>query len=575
MSGDNFVWIHSGSGGEEQSDSGAFDASKGGDMESHPTGADQMSRELDNLLTPVENMDPYRRRAVQPRYLPPALRVIRKFFRVYVQRQLTAEEAALRNEQQRRKAMETTLAADARTTAQWIVSRLDTLGICYVRRSQDGDIRKKRSVRIAAVDCEPDALHFHIDMRSLPWGVSVGQLISKETVDNLSMAVGRAVTVRWTPESGIVYTVERGSGRMGIRTHIKYADMLETMPASADSLSVPVGETNNRRPVYASIANMPHMLIAGTTGAGKTNFLHVIINTLVRRNKPDRLQMVLIDLKGGLAFRRYEGMPHLHKIVNICETGIIEKRERVFELFTWLVTEGERRMRIIGDTSAEDIGQYNAHRKRNRLPYLLVIIDEWADMMYGQGKSEAETQLVNIVQRMRAVGIHVILATQVPKSEVITGLIKGNMPCRVAFSVPNLHASMAILDSRAATGLNVVGRCVMQFRDEQVIQTPYISQEIITATLRGAVTGEYGEVAATHDVSEREIREWAIEKNNGFLSISVLYAHYRERGLTRAELAAWIDSWEGQEFQIGAAVYIVEPASGTRGRRLVVKTEEQ
>lgn len=574
MASKTWVWTASSTAGESVSNSGSTQDGGGDLLSVHPAGSTQMSDEVINPTVAIENTDPYKRRAVQPRYYPPAIRLARKLFRVHIQRKLSPDEVAELSQEKARKAMESVLRQDATTTAAWLISCLDRLGICYIKRSSDGDIRKKRSVRFAAVDMEPDALHFHVDMKALPWGVSVEALKNKETVDNLAMSAGRAVTVHWTPESGIIYTVERGSGRMGIRQHVKLSDMWDTMPASADSLAIPFGETNNRRPIYISIGSMPHMLIAGTTGAGKTNFLHVVINTLVRRNKPDRLQLVLIDLKGGLAFKRYEGLPHLRKIHNICESGIIDDREKVFDLLAWLITEGERRMHLLGEANTEDIGQYNARRK-HRLPYIIVVVDEWADMMYGVSKSEAETKLVNIVQRMRAVGIHVILATQVPKSEVITGLIKGNMPCRVGFSVPNLHASMAILDSRAAVQLGVVGRCVVQYKDEKTIQTPYISNELIQQTLQGAISGDYGTATASHDVSEREVREWAIEHNNGYLTLSTLFNQYKERGITRAEMAEWVEAWEGQEYQIGAAVYVVQPAAGSRGRRLVVITEDE
>jgi hypothetical protein len=174
---------------------------------------------------------------------------------------------------------------------------------------------------------------------------------------------------------------------------------------------------------------------------------------------------------------------------------------------------------------------------------------------------------------MRAVGIHFVLSTQIPKSEVLTGLIKGNMPCRIGFSVPNIHASMAILDNASAAGLSPVGRCIFQFRGEYQVQTPFISKSFIAQTIKGSIDGNYGE-ASKHDLTPAEVMEWALDNNNGWLQFHVLYNRYKTRGISQEELSDWLQSWEGQEFPIKAGSYVVEPGAGTRGRRLIALSED-
>lgn len=535
-----------------------------------PSGIADTSQEQDRLTVPVENDDPLRRRIVHPGRNGVLSRAMRAIAHTIRPRTLSSEEAAEIAEEKARKQLEDTLRRDAETAIRWMTSCLDRLGICYVRRDAEGRIKRIQHVHFDEVRMEPDAIHVHVDTHRLPWGVDMQQLRDQSVIDNLSISVGRAITCLWTPESGIWYTIERASGRAGIPNHVQIAEMWERMPASADSLTIAVGKSHNARLVYEDLSRMPHALVAGATLSGKTTFLHSIICTLIRRNTPDRMRLVLVDLKGGLAFRKYIGIPHLLTDHDFCPNGVITERENVMSMLQWLIVEGEKRMAILSSANCESIGQYNANRKKNRMPYLVVVIDEWADMMYSSDRREAEAKLVNVVQRMRAVGFHVILSTQIPKSEVITGLIKGNLPARFAFSVPNLHASLAILDNRSAVGLQPAGRLVMQFLKEQQVQAPWISQELIEATVRGAITGDFGVITRGHDVTPDEVREWAIRENNGWLTQRTVYPAFRERGITVAELNEWIDSWEGKTFLIGNSVYVVTPPAGNRGRRLVV-----
>ncbi len=523
-----------------------------------------------NFTGLIENLNPFKRRIVQPRRsrLRRVLRVLAGM--VAGPRVLSAEEQAELRERKARQLLRQTLEADATTAMAWMVSCLDRLGICYVRRNSDGEIKRIHHVSFDEVRMEPDALHFHVNMRRLPWGVTVNQLVDDDvTLNNLAAAVGRAVTVSFTPEAGIWYTVERASGRGGIPTHVEIAKLWELMPEHMDPLAFPVGLAGNQRRIYESLSDMPHVLVGGATQSGKTNFLKAIVCTLIRRNPAERVQLVLVDLKGGLAFRRFAPVPHLLKNDIFCPTGIITDREQVLAMLEWLIQSGEQRMGVLSDAGKESIAAYNLRRRKNRMPYLVVVIDELADLMYSDNRKEAEARLVNVVQRMRAVGYHIIVATQVPKSEVITGLIKGNLPCRFAFSVPNQHASQAILDNSSAVRLGVPGRCVMQFKSEFQVQTPFMPDALVDQVIHEAVTGETGPINTAHDVTPLEVLEWALRNNSGWLSRDTLYGAFRERGITIAELSEWLESWEGQEILVNNTMYEVKPAAGSRGRRLV------
>lgn len=536
------------------------------------TGNSYGGADSDSPLIAVDNDDPLRRRGVHGRKSGIVVRLFRR-----ITHKITPEEQALLTEQKKRKLLQQVLEKDARTWERAMVNCLTRLGYEHTTK-KNGEIVKRSKVRFDYIATEPDAIHYHVDLVHLPDGVSTDYIKTDEVASNLGFAVQRRVTCRWTIESGIWYTVERASGRAGIRNHVMISEMWEAMPASANALTIPIGVTHNSRFIYQSIGDMPHAMVAGTTGAGKSNFIHAGINTLIRRNSPTQVQMILIDLKGGLEFSRYVGVPHLLQVVqggdknpedSIAPDGIVTERDKVQPLLAWLRVYGEKRMKMLLDSNASNIGEYNARRKTKRMPFLVVWIDEWADVRLSKGGKEAEDELVNLVQRMRAVGIHFILATQIPKSEVITGLIKGNLPCRFAFSVPNLHASMAIIDSSDAVGLEPTGRCIMQYRGNMQLQTPYISKETVQQTIQGAASGQYGEEAKTHDVTPREIMEWSIAENNGWLQYKVLFAKYRDRGISRAELTGWLQDWEDNVFTVGTSNYQVVQVEGTPGNNRV------
>jgi DNA segregation ATPase FtsK/SpoIIIE-like protein len=538
-----------------------------------PTPTDTNSQQPNTLPTQAMlNDDPGKRRIKNPvRKL--FARLMRWLKNIFISPELNSEERANLSETDKRKLLERELTADAKTGESRLVNCLTRLGICYITTNKDRKTTKK--VRFWDIEMEPDAIWYGVDMQRLPHGVSVTQLISEETVTNLSLAVGHRVSCRWDEKSGVWYCVERASGTFGIPNHVNLSEMWDKIPASRDNLTIPIGITHNGKAIYDSLDSMIHLLVAGTTGGGKSNFLNVILCTLIRRNRPNQLQMVLVDLKNGLEFNFYGAIPHLIKIEGVAPTGIINDREGVPALLNWLIREGERRMQVLLEAGAKNIGQYNAHRQgSNRMTQVVLVIDEWADIIMASNGKDSQDKLINIVQRMRAVGIHAIVCTQVPQSIVLSTMVKANLPAKFAFSCSSLQGSMAILNSGHAVNLQPRGRCVFQFQAEVQIQTPFITQTIIDETVQGAITGHSAEAKTRHDVTPEEIREWALRENNGFLPQNLLETRYKTRGITQDELRAWLKSWEGQTYTIGSSQYTVEPGNNRRSRRLVAVTDQ-
>jgi DNA segregation ATPase FtsK/SpoIIIE, S-DNA-T family len=226
---------------------------------------------------------------------------------------------------------------------------------------------------------------------------------------------------------------------------------------------------------FADLAKMPHLLVAGATGAGKTVFLNNFIASLLYQCSPQEMNFILIDPK-RVEFGIYKNLPHLLSSV------ISDFQEAVIAL-EWLAEEMERRFRKIAKFNTRDISSFN-HLARSRpelepMPFIVLVIDELADLMTMKGR-EIEAAIVRLAQKSRAVGIHLVLATQRPSVEVITGLIKANISCRISFQVASQVDSRTILDGAGAEQL--LGEGDMLFLTPQQIkpvriQSPFISEK--------------------------------------------------------------------------------------------------
>lgn len=215
-------------------------------------------------------------------------------------------------------------------------------------------------------------------------------------------------------------------------------------------LTIGVGRDVAGNPVFIDIERMPHMLIAGSTGSGKTIALNTLILSLLMRNSPRILRFILIDPK-RVEFSVFNDIPHLL-------TPAITDVQKTINVLRWAVKEMDRRFDMLSAVKARDIGSYNATISKNGkgenelLPYLVIIVDELADLMMARGR-EVEATVVRLAQMARAVGIHLVLATQRPSVEVITGLIKANITSRIAFQVASQVDSRTILDMAGAEKL--------------------------------------------------------------------------------------------------------------------------
>lgn len=212
----------------------------------------------------------------------------------------------------------------------------------------------------------------------------------------------------------------------------------------AGPLGFVLGRDVSGEPNFANIEKMPHMLIAGATGSGKSILVHSILTSLLYKNSPATLRLVLIDPK-RVELSIYDGIPHL-------VSPVITENKKALGVFRWAISEMERRYETLQKAGSRDIKSYNAAHASEPLPYILIAIDELADLMTSYGR-DVEGSIVRLAQMARATGIHLLLATQRPSVEVITGLIKANITARVALQVASQIDSRTILDTPGAEKL--------------------------------------------------------------------------------------------------------------------------
>ncbi|MEA3297659.1 MAG: DNA translocase FtsK 4TM domain-containing protein [candidate division Zixibacteria bacterium] len=313
-------------------------------------------------------------------------------------------------------------------TARMLKETLETFGVRI-----EGNIEKFPGPIITRYEFKPAA------------GVKINQIVNLS--DDLALAL-KAQRIR------IIAPIP-GKAAVGVEIPnrnpqtVCLRDILasETFVTSDYSLPLALGKTTSGKPFVTDLKNMPHLLIAGATGSGKSVCMNALITSLLYRLHPLHVRFILIDPK-MLELSVYSGIPHLCR-------PVVTKPKRAERVLTDAVTEMERRYRKLAEASVRNIEEYNKKQdsKEKHLPYIVIFIDELADMMMSSSSSKTELLITRLAQMSRAVGIHLILATQRPSVDVITGLIKANFPARIAFQVSSKVDSRTIIDSNGAEKL--------------------------------------------------------------------------------------------------------------------------
>lgn len=335
----------------------------------------------------------------------------------------------------------------------WEYPSLSLLSEISAHKADRGDIKKTASTiektldsfgidaRVAEVNLGPAVTQYAIE-------IALGTKVSKIT----SLANDLALA---TEAPGGQIRIEApipGRGLVGIEipNHSLEIVTLRTMLSSPvmqktkSKLSVSLGLDVSGNPLSVDIAKMPHVLVAGTTGSGKSVLINSFISSLLFRASPQEVRLILIDPK-RVEFTGFNGIPHLL-------TPVIVEPEKILSALKWSMTEMDKRYKLFAERGVRNIDSYNELAGFQVLPYIVIFIDELADLMMF-APVEVEDAIARIAQMARATGIHLVIATQRPSVNVITGLIKANIPCRIAFNVSSMIDSRVIIDTPGAEKL--------------------------------------------------------------------------------------------------------------------------
>ncbi len=421
-------------------------------------------------------------------------------------------------------------------------------------------------ITVKITDIERGPIITRYELEPAP-GVKVNRIVTLG--DDIALAM-KAQSVR------IVAPIP-GKARVGIEVPNTTSTMVfvkeivssKEFQDSEGKLTIALGKDIAGSSVIAHLDEMPHMLIAGTTGSGKTVCVNAVILSLLMRYTPNELKFVMIDPK-MVELAPFNGLPHL-----LCP--VVTESKKAAGALNWVVNEMERRYRLLAELGARNIRGYNEKKPQETLPYIVVIIDEFADLMV-VARDQVESAVTRLAQLSRAVGIHLVLATQRPSVDVITGVIKANMPSRISFKVASKVDSRTVLDMNGADKLlgkgdmlflkpqdakpvRAQGALVTDVEIEKVVDfikaqaAPVYDEDIVKDQQKsGLASGEKDEL---YDEAVRII----IESNQA--SVSILQRRLR-LGYTRA--ARIIDMME-EDGMVG-------PFEGSKPRRLLVDREQ-
>ncbi len=328
-------------------------------------------------------------------------------------------------------------------------------------------------------------------------GVKVSKIInlSEDLARNTSSTSTRVSVIPGKNTVGIEIPNEEREG-VSLREIISY----DKFQKKDVRLPIALGKSISGMPIVGDLTSMPHLLIAGTTGSGKSVCINTIIVSLLYKLSPDLCKFILIDPK-MLELSTYEGIPHLL-------TPVITDAKKATSALSWTVKEMNSRYKLMSKVGVRNIDGYNAKHKL-KMPYIVVVVDEMSDLMLVAGK-EIENYIQKLSQMARAAGIHIIMATQRPSVDVITGTIKANFPTRISFQVSSKIDSRTILGEQGAEQLLGKGDMLFMSSANRIVRIhgPYVSEqeiEKITNSLRAQGEPDYMEEITSQETTESSL----------------------------------------------------------------------
>ncbi len=300
--------------------------------------------------------------------------------------------------------------------------------------------------KVQGVIVGPAVTRYELEM---PQGISVSKIKNRADDIALSLAAEGSIRIEAPVPGKSVVGIEVPNKTIAT---VSLKDILisKEFTQSSSPLTFALGKDITGQTICCNLQKLTHLLVAGSTGSGKSVCLNSIILSIIYKASPEDVKIVLIDPK-RVEFTNYEALPHLIMPDIVCDT------QKAINTLTWAVNEMERRFEILGVARVKNIDEFNQtpdvlSGKTRKMPFIVIIVDELADLMM-TGKKEVEEKVCRLAQKARAAGIHLILATQRPSTDVITGLIKSNFPSRISFAVTNIYDSTTILDRIGAEKL--------------------------------------------------------------------------------------------------------------------------
>ena len=436
--------------------------------------------------------------------------------------------------------------------------------------------------KVVAINIGPAVTQYELEIKA---GTKLSRIVSLDKELALSLAA-KSVHIQAPIPGKKTVGVEIPNKSI---TMVSVREILEAIPKGMEDskLLVTLGKDIMGKPIFCEINKTPHLLVAGSTGSGKSVCINSMLVSILMRTKPEEVQLVLVDPK-KVELSMYNGVPHL-------KTPVVTDPKKANIVLKKIVAEMEHRYDLFEQSGTKNIAGYNAYiDKKNKtkdefsqikkLPYIVVIIDELADLMLVAAK-EVEESIMRITQMARAAGIHLIVATQRPSTDVITGVVKANIPSRISFAVSSSIDSRTILDMTGAEKLLGKGDMLFLPQGENTpirVQGTFVSDEEIKAVvdytisqqkarydesltietedLKGSTT--MTEKDATEEPLYNEIVEFVVTQ--GKASASLLQRRFR-LGYNRAARA--IDLLEERG--------IIGPSNGSKPREVLVKLEKK